>query len=487
MANNNDNTSINDSNNNDSIREIIKESIEESMKSSDSKPGSKPVFFQKKLIPLSMSLFLAIALSILFFFILYNFKDVNISLGKFLTALKPFIYGGIIAYILCPMCNKYEEWIEKLLNRFTSIGKKTINSIAQPSAIVLSFFTAFVVIYVLLSLVIPQLIVSLTLVSRNLTTYYDTILDWIHNTFKDNELLRQYAEELTNTLSDTVSGFIKTELLPNTKTLVSSVSSGVMNAVGVAKNLFIGIIVAIYLLGSRETYAAQSKILVHSILKEKHANKLIKEVKFTNKMFMGFISGRLVDSVIIGILSFIGLTIMNMPYAFLVSVLVGVTNVIPFFGPFIGGIPSGLLILMADPVKCIWFAIFIVILQQIDGNIIGPKIMGEMTNLNSFWVLFSIMLFSGLFGFVGMLIGVPVFAVIYHLSQELILKGLKRTGYVPSDEEADVSGYNDMLEERRLEADNSENSLSTNNRKTLSQRLLILIKKITANINSAKK
>lgn len=475
MTNNNNNNG-----NKDSVKAIIKESVMESMES-DKDSASKPVLFQKKLIPFSLSLFLAIALSILFFFILYNFKDVNISLGRFFSALKPFIYGGIIAYILVPMCNKYEQWLTALIAHFSKADKKkSARKMAKAPAIILSFLTAFLIIYILLSLIIPQLIVSLTLVSGNLTTYYNTILDWIGNTFKNNELLRQYAEDLTNTMSDTISNFIKTELLPSTRTLVTSVSSGVMNAVAVAKNLFIGIIVAIYLLSSRETFAAQCKILIHSILKEKHANRLIKEVNFTNRMFMGFISGRLVDSAIIGVLCCIGLTIMDMPYAFLVSVLVGVTNVIPFFGPFIGGIPSGLLILMVDPVKCIWFAVFILILQQIDGNIIGPKILGEMTNLNSFWVLFAIMLFSGLFGFAGMLVGVPVFAVIYHLSQELILKGLKRTGYVPDEKEAVVSGYNDMLEERRLEESiPADSTAQTNGRKTLTQRLFSFVKNIT--------
>ena len=144
-----------------------------------------------------------------------------------------------------------------------------------------------------------------------------------------------------------------------------------------------------------------------------------------------------------------------MPYPLLISVVVGVTNIIPFFGPFIGGIPAGFIILMVSPIKCLWFVIFIVILQQIDGNIIGPKIVGELTNLNSFWVLFAIMVFSGLFGFVGMLVGVPVFAVIYHLAQELIMRGLKRTGYVPTPEDAEVSLLNDYLEktmEEELEA-----------------------------------
>lgn len=478
---NNDDKNYNIENNN-SIKELIKESIEESMKPNQKK-NSKPVLFHKKLIPLSMSLFMAIALSILFFFLLYNIKNVNISLGNFITALKPFIYGGIIAYILVPMCNKYQQWLERITMHLFKVSKKEANIIAKPLSIGLSFLTAFLIIYVLLSLILPELIVSLNMISKNLTSYYSTALDWINNTFKNNDLLKKYAKDVTDNISGSLYKFIISDLLPNTETLVTSVSSGVMNVVSVAKNLFIGIIVAIYLLNSRERFSAQSKILVHSILKEKHANKLIKEVRFTNKMFMGFISGRLVDSAIIGVLCFIGLTVMNIQYAFLISVLIGVTNIIPFFGPFIGGIPSGLLILMDDPVRFIWFVVFIIVLQQIDGNIIGPKIMGEMTNLNSFWVLFAIMVFSGLFGFIGMLIGVPVFAVIYHLSQELILKGLKRTGYEPSPEDAEISGYSEMIEELKLEDELGEFYLSGSNRKTLTQRFLSLLKKVSTRIN----
>ena len=168
-------------------------------------------------------------------------------------------------------------------------------------------------------------------------------------------------------------------------------------------------------------------------------------------MFMGFISGRILDSTIIGCLCFIGFSILDIPYPLLISVIVGVTNIIPFFGPFIGGIPSAFIILMASPIKCLWFIIFIIILQQIDGNIIGPKILGDKTNLNSFWVLFAIMLFSGLFGFMGMIIGVPVFAVIYHLAQELIMMGLNRTGYTPTDEDAEVSMMNRYLEKKESE------------------------------------
>lgn len=415
----------------------------------------KSRFFQRRYINISLTLFAGIALSIAFFFALYYFKDFNLGVGKFISALKPFIYGAIIAYLLVPMCNFFERHINELLIRAFKIDMKKSRNASEILSIFFSLCIAILLIYILLSLIIPQTVNSLTIIINNFPDYYDKITEWVENHFKDNKFLLKYVEDISDDLSVTIANFIKQELLPNTKTLISSFSSGVMSAVSIVKNIFIGIIVSIYCLRSRRTFAAQGKIFLHSLMKEKHAEKLISEIKFANKMFMGFISGRLVDSAIIGILCFVGLEIMGMPYALLISVLIGITNIIPFFGPFIGGIPSGFLILMVSPVKCIWFVIFIVILQQIDGNIIGPKIVGELTNLNSFWVLFAIMLFSGLFGFAGMIVGVPVFAVIYHLVQELIMKGLKRTGYQPPAEEAEISHLNDYLAEKHSESKES--------------------------------
>lgn len=412
----------------------------------ENKPRTK--FFRRKYAKLSLALFSAIALSIVFFFAIYYFKDVNLGVGKLISALNPFIYGAVIAYLLVPMCNFLERHMTRLFIRVTKCEIERAENIASVISILLSLLIAILLIYILLSLIIPQTITSLTVIINNFPDYYDKITSWVENHFKENKFLLKYVENISGNLSETAANWIKKDLLPNTKTLITSFSSGVISAVSIIKNLFIGIIVSIYFLRSRKTFAAQSKIFVHCLMKEKHAEKLISEVRFANRMFMGFISGRLVDSAIIGLLCFIGLEIMSMPYALLISVLVGVTNIIPFFGPFIGGIPSGFLILMVSPVKCIWFIIFIIILQQLDGNVIGPKIVGELTNLSSFWVLFAIMLFSGLFGFAGMIVGVPVFAVIYHLIQELIMKGLKRTGYVPTQEEADESMLTDYLSER---------------------------------------
>lgn len=401
-------------------------------------------FFQRRFINISLTIFLGLALSITFFFAIYNARDLNLGFGKLIGALRPFIYGAIIAYLLIPVCNFFERNCINLLTK-TKLSTKSVQKIASVSSIILSFLFAFLIIYILLSLIIPQFIVSLSTIVDNFDWYYANITNWVNDFFKNNKLLHDYAETITKSISSTAEKWLQTELLPNAKTLVSNVSTGVLGAFSIIKNLFIGIIVSIYFLISRKNFAAQARIFTHAVFKEKIAGKIIDEVNFTNKMFMGFISGRLLDSTIIGCLCFIGFTILKIPYPLLISVIVGVTNVIPFFGPFIGGIPAGFIILMASPVKCLWFVIFIVILQQIDGNIIGPKIVGEKTNLNSFWVLFAIMLFSGLFGFAGMIVGVPVFAVIYHLVQELVMLGLKRTGYQATPEEAEASLLNEYL------------------------------------------
>ena len=208
--------------------------------------------------------------------------------------------------------------------------------------------------------------------------------------------------------------------------IVSGAAIGVLNVVTVAKNLIIGIIVAVYMLASRKRFVQQGKLVLHSIVRPRWAQLITEEVKYADRMFGGFINGKIMDSAIIGVLCYIGCLIFKFPSALLVSVIIGVTNVIPFFGPFIGAIPATLLILIQNPIKALWFVLFVLVLQQLDGNIIGPKILGNTTGLSSFWVLFAILLFGGLWGFVGMIVGVPLFAVIYDVIKKLVIHGLQR-------------------------------------------------------------
>ena len=236
------------------------------------------------------------------------------------------------------------------------------------------------------------------------------------------ELLNS-AYAALNTNLDT---WIKNTLLPSMQNILSGAALGVLNVVVVLKNLIIGIIVAVYMLASRKRFVQQGKMVLYSVVKPRWASLITEEVKYADRMFGGFINGKILDSAIIGLLCYIGCLIFKFPSALLVSVIIGVTNVIPFFGPFIGAIPATLLILIQNPIKALWFVLFVLVLQQLDGNIIGPKILGNTTGLSSFWVLFAILLFGGLWGFAGMIVGVPLFAVIYDVIKKLVIYGLRR-------------------------------------------------------------
>jgi len=196
--------------------------------------------------------------------------------------------------------------------------------------------------------------------------------------------------------------------------------------VGVLKNIFLGVLISIYMLASRKLFARQAKLLLRGVFPKRWADAVETEVRYADRMFNGFLMGKLLDSAIIGVICFVVTTILRFDMAILISVIVGVTNIIPFFGPFIGAIPCALLLLLKSPWQCLIFLIFIVILQQLDGNVIGPKILGNTTGVSSFWVLFSILLFGGLWGVFGMIVGVPLFAVIYDIARKLIYRGLKR-------------------------------------------------------------
>ena len=214
--------------------------------------------------------------------------------------------------------------------------------------------------------------------------------------------------------------------MPYLTNIVSGLGSSVHKILLFVYNLLIGLIVSCYLLANRKKFARQSTLIVRSLLKPRWAELLLNEVAFVDRMFGGFIEGKLLDSAIIGLLCYLGCMIFRFPNALLVSAVVGITNVIPFFGPFIGAVPSTLLIMIEDPIKGLWFILFVLALQQLDGNVIGPKILGNRTGLSGFWVLFAIVLCGGLWGVVGMVICVPMFAVIYDIVKKLVCKGLAR-------------------------------------------------------------
>ena len=365
-----------------------------------------------------------VILCITFFFFLFRFDIVLQGLNGLKTILMPFLVGAVIAYLLAPICNWVESHTEKLLK--TKMSEAAAAKTSSSVGILFSMIFGILVVYLLIAMILPQVITSIAGIIEVMPENIRKWGEWIEALLADNEPLSAYVEQVGKTLIQGVENWAKTKLLPNMQTIVTGVSAGVAGIISFAKNLLIGVIAAVYMLGMRKKFAAQGKKLLYSIFKVPVANDILHEIQYINYIFGGFINGKLLDSLIIGIICFVVLNLMKMPYTMLISVIVGVTNIIPFFGPFIGAIPSALIVLTVSPMKCLYFIIFIFVLQQFDGNILGPKILGNSTGLSSFWVLFSIMLFSGIMGFAGMIIGVPTFAVIYDLIKKWSNKHLKK-------------------------------------------------------------
>ena len=381
----------------------------------DKKPHIKPYLYAM------LAGFGAIALSIIFFFFIYRYEGFGDAVSTLTGILMPFIYGAVIAYLLKPVCNT----IEAFLRRF--IPEKW-NGLISALSIAATILFGLLVIYALLMMIIPQLVSSVTALYYTAQANITKFVRWANHVefVESNQFINDALNSAYRALNvnlDNLDSWIKSNLMPSMQNIVSGVGIGVLSVVTWVKNLVIGIIVAVYMLASRKRFVQQAKLILYSLLKPRWAELIIEEVKYADKMFGGFINGKIMDSAIIGVLCYIGCMIFKFPSALLVSVIIGVTNVIPFFGPFIGAVPATLLILIQDPIKALWFILFVLVLQQLDGNVIGPKILGNTTGLSSFWVLFAILLFGGLWGFVGMIIGVPLFAVIM---QKLVFFGLRK-------------------------------------------------------------
>lgn len=352
------------------------------------------------------------------------------ALGKALTrlvgVLMPFIVGFVIAYLLQPIVIVFEKYIKIIAHKL--FGKE-IRS-CRAAAIGLSIIVMFYVFGLLLDAVIPGLVDSIKMLITQAPASIREFELWLENMLgrePDNELIVALYDAIDNAYQN-IYQTLQSYLLPNLENIVSGVSAGFSGMVGVFKNVIIGLIVSIYLLASWDKFGAQAKIMLYALVPEKAADWICEELKLTDQLFGGFISGKIIDSTIIGILCFIFCFLVKMPYALLVSVIVGVTNIIPFFGPYFGAIPSAILILTESPTKCIVFVVFIILLQQLDGNVIGPKILGDKIGISSFWILFAILFFGSYWGVVGMLVGVPLFALIYDLVKRIVSDGLKEHG-----------------------------------------------------------
>ena len=358
-----------------------------------------------------------IASSVLFAFALLKAQTIFGIIGKIIQILMPIIYGGVLAYLMLPVYNYVYFFVCRNTKKIFA-AEKVRSRIGKMAATIVSLLFLLMVVCGLFWMIIPQILESILGFQESLTEYINNLTLWLSQLLKDNPELEETVMPYFNEAVMKFQYWMTTDLVPSVYLVLDHVSAGVINAVTVVKNILIGLIVMIYFLNLKWTLCAQFKKIIYGLFRVRMANRLIDELRFAHHVFGGFITGKLLDSLIIGILCFFGMRFLKMPYVLLISVIIGVTNVIPFFGPFFGAIPSAFLILLVSPVKCLYFLIFVLVLQQFDGNILGPKILGDSTGLPSFWVLFSILLFGGLFGFVGMIIAVPVFAVFYRLVSE---------------------------------------------------------------------
>lgn len=360
-----------------------------------------------------------VAISVILFYLAISqvsiFTD---KLNSIIVILQPFIIGFSIAYIINFLLDFYEEKVfkSKYMNKLKFKSTKGLS-------ILLSYITAFLIISMVVRFLLPQVIDSIVGLVNDIPMYITNTTEFFNDIVKDLHIEDQYSKILIDNYNNAINNVIKfvTNLIPALGGMVAKVASSIWNVI-------LGIIISVYLLIDKEKLCALSKKITFALLNERYANNLISLAHKSNYTFGRFLVGKIIDSLIIGVLTFIILTIFKMPYTVLVSVIVGITNIIPFFGPFIGAIPSFIIILFVSPIQALWFLLIILFIQQLDGNLIGPKILGDTIGISAFWILFSILVASKLLGIIGMIIGVPLFAIFYSVVKIFIEGRLEKKG-----------------------------------------------------------
>ena len=386
---------------------------------------------EKKKVNLDIRPYLAIGLTavlvvmicIAIFFVVFRFDGLFAGFRTIIQSLQAIIIGGIVAYLLNPIM----KWCEQFLLKRKKSKELTKKQQQKIRAISVAFAMAvfLAIISVLIRLLIPQLIVSIEDLITSMGDKVQSLMDWINRFLKQDSPAAGYMDTLINEASAYLEKWLRKNVMEQSD-FITNITTGVYNVVKVAFNAIIGLIISVYVLMTKEKFIGQAKKIIYAIFRPRYGNVVMEVFRKADDVFGGFFIGKIIDSLIIGCICFVGLAILRMPYVALISVIVGVTNIIPFFGPYIGAIPSFILIFLVDPMKGVYFIIFIIILQQVDGNVIGPKILGNTTGLSPFWVIFAILLFGGSFGVIGMLFGVPIFAMIYYIVKRIVEHILKK-------------------------------------------------------------
>lgn len=374
--------------------------------------------WNNKYATIAIYAFLVICGSILLYLGISNMSLINASINDFIKTLQPFIIGGTLGYLLNFILRFYEDKIlsHEFFKKLKKSGKRGIG-------LLLTYITASIITYLFIQFVLPQLVESIVGLANNIPEYLNNITKITNNIFDDLNLEPEYIDLITDKFGEVVTYTIT--IMSN---LIPLIGEFVVGATSSILNIIIGIVVSIYILIDKEKFMALGKKIVYALCSEEKAKFILRLATQSNMTFSRFIGGKILDSFIIGVLTFFILTIFKMPYTLLISVIVGVTNIIPFFGPFIGGIPAAIIILFVSPIQALWFVVIIIVIQQIDGNIIGPKILGDSIGISAFWILFSLLVAAKFMGFVGMVIGVPLFAIVYSIIKEVVEEKLRKKG-----------------------------------------------------------
>lgn len=400
-------------------------------------------------IAVGVTAFAVIAAALLLFFALFHLSALRAFLRTLAHILRPIFLGMIFAFLLLPVHRGIFGFLVAMTPEKRLKNKGDVQFL-NVLAIILSLLLAVFLLYLLLAMALPQVYLSIVGLVNAFPDYINSVQEWLQKFLADNPDIQNTVMSVYVSAAASLEDWLNADILPNLESVTTTVQwlrqsvlpnlTGVMSSVSalvvslalLLKDLLIALIVTFYLLIRKDVFAAQSKKIVYSMLPTHVGDLVVEETRSAYRIMSGFINGKLLDSLIIGVIALVCCNLLKFPYPALLATIIGVTNVIPFFGPFIGAIPCGLLVFLDSPIKCVYFAIFILVLQQFDGNILGPKILGDSTGLASFWVLFSILLFGGLFGFAGMVLGVPVFAMIYSVLRRLVHYGLRRRG-LPED------------------------------------------------------
>lgn len=415
-----------------------------------------------------------------------NFDKVMEYLGVIGTVLTPVIIGIFCAYLLNPLMDRIEK---KVFGKWANDPQR--KGAARGLSLTITMVTVVVFLVLLIVMIIPQLVGNIIKIFENMDSYIATVKNFVDEQFADNPTMRDFLRNPLDDFGTFIQG-IWNEYSKELMGFAGNLANGLWVILDAMKNLLLGLIISIYLLAKKEMFISQAKKLLFAFFKVERAQRILHICREASKKFLGSIIGRIIEAFIVAVICFIGCTIMRLPYSPLISAIMFVFNLIPFIGPAIGCIPCTLLLLLSDnPISALWFLIFILILQNVDGNVIAPWILGDKTGLPAVWIVISILVGGGFFGILGMFLGVPVCAVVYMLFKDFVENRLHKRDL--PEETLDYLGNTDYItpdykhSEHEVESEPNEVTFTPKKRTSLTKMLFSLIKKLILKLVSAVK